>query len=169
MNGDETKLVLQDSASPLELIPDYGLWPWWLAAGIIVLLGIALIISIKMRKPAAANIAAAREAAYRDASAGLQQCLAADAREAAVQSSLILRKYLSIAAGDPALFETHEEFISRQDALQALTQDARNAAGDVFSNLAALKYAPEIPGKAAAEVISESRALLDILHHGFAK
>lgn len=169
MNGDDTKLVLQDPAAPLDLIPDHGLWPWWLAAGIIVLLGIALIIYIKTRKPAAVDIAAARASAYRDASAGLQQCVAADAREAAVRSSLILRKYLCVAAADPVLFETHEEFISRQDALYALTEDARNAAGHGFSNLAALKYAQEIPGKAAAEVISESRALLETLHHGFAK
>lgn len=169
MNGDDTILTLRESAAPLDLIPDHGLWLWWLAAGIIVLLGIALIIYIKTRKPAAVDIAAARESAYKDASGGLQQCVPADAREAAVQSSLILRKYLSIAAGDPALFETHEEFISRQDALQALTEDARNAAGHGFSNLAALKYAPEIPGKAAAEVITESRSLLETLHQGFAK
>jgi hypothetical protein len=160
---------LRDSAAPLDLIPDHGLWPWWLAAGIIVLLGIALIIHIKTRKPGAVDIAAARESAYRDASAGLQQCAPEDAREAAVQSSLILRKYLSIAAADPALFETHEEFISRQDALHALSESARNAAGDGFSKLAALKYAPEIPGKAAAEVVTESRSLLETLHQGFAK
>jgi len=41
-----------------------------------------------------------------------------------VLASLILREYLSSAAGDPALFETHEEFISRHDALQSLTPDA---------------------------------------------
>jgi len=169
MNGEDTRLALRESAAPLELIPDHGLWPWWLAAGIIVLLAAAVFTYLKMRKPAAVDIVAIRESAFREARAVLQECSATDAREAAVQTSLILRKYLSIAAADPALYETHEEFISRQDALQALSADARTAAEAGFSSLATLKYAPEIPGRPAAEVIAESRSLLETLHHGFAK
>lgn len=169
MNGEDTRLALQESAAPLELIPDHGLWPWWLAAGIIVLLAAAVLIYLKLRKPAAVDIVAIRESAFRDARDALRECRAADAREAAVQSSLILRKYLSIAAADPALYETHEEFISRQDALQALGTDARAAAEAGFTSLATLKYAPAPPGKPAAEVITESRSLLETLHHGFAK
>ena len=169
MNEEASRLVLQDSAAPLELIPDHGLWPWWLAVGIIVLSILAVWIFLKMRKPKPEDITKLRVNAYREALAALDSTKAADAREAAVQTSLILRKYLSIAASDPALYETHEEFISRQDALLALTTDARNATENGFSNLAALKYAPEIPGKTAAEVIAESRSLLETLHHGFVK
>lgn len=83
-------------------------------------------------------------------------------------SSLILRKYLSAAANDPALFETHEEFISRHDSLQALKPEARAAAEAGFTRLASLKYAPEIQEDAPAQVIADSRALLETLHQGFA-
>jgi hypothetical protein len=66
------------------------------------------------------------------------------------------------------LFETHEEFVSRHDALLALTPEARAATETGFTRLAALKYAPEIPDAVPAEVVAESRALLETLHHGFA-
>ncbi len=169
MEEENAKLILRESAAPLELLPDYGLWPFWLAGVIVVLLAVTLIIWRKTRKPAAADPAFLRESAFRDACAGLQSSTPSDARDAAVQTSLILRKYLSIAAQDPALFETHEEFIARQDALKALTDEARAAAGEGFSMLARLKYAAEIPGKAVEQVVAESRSLLETLHHGFAK
>jgi hypothetical protein len=91
-----------------------------------------------------------------------------DVRNAAVLASLILRKYLSIAAGDPALYETHEEFVARHDALSALAAEARAATAEGFGRLAALKYAPEIPAAAEEEVIAQARTLLETLHHGFA-
>ena len=73
-----------------------------------------------------------------------------------------------VRAGDPALFETHEEFVARHDALAALSADARHAAESGFSRLVALKYSPEIPQGDPKEVISDSRALLKTLHQGFA-
>lgn len=169
MNGDSSRLVLQESATPEDLIPDHGLWPWWLAAAIIGVLVISAVLVFRKRKPTAADPAKLRESAFREALSALAETSTGDARGAAVQSSLVLRKYLSIAAADPSLYETHEEFISRQDALMALTETARAAAEVGFSRLAALKYGPEPPGTPAAEVITESRALLETLHHGFAK
>jgi len=82
---------------------------------------------------------------------------------------LILRKYLAQASNDPSLFETHEEFITRQDSLTALTEEAREACAMGFSKLAALKYAPqEATDESAPEaVIEETRLLLHTLHHGF--
>lgn len=169
MNGDSDRLVLQQSAPPEELIPDHGLWPWWLAAAIIAVMVISAVLVFRKRKPAAADPAKLRESAFREALSALAETSPGDARSAAVQCSLVLRKYLSIAATDPSLYETHEEFIARQDALMALTETARAATAAGFSRLAALKYGPEIPDTAAAQVIAESRALLETLHHGFAK
>lgn len=169
MGEENAKLILRESAAPLELLPDYGLWPFWLAGIVLFLLAVGLIIWWKTRKPAAVDPAFLRESAFREACDGLQASRPTDARDAAVQTSLILRKYLSVAAADPALFETHEEFIARQDALKALTTEARAAAGEGFSMLARLKYAAEIPGKAVEQVVSEARSLLETLHRGFAK
>lgn len=169
MNETPTVLELMEPASPEALVPDYGLWPWFLAAlvGIVLLTAVLLLIR-KWRKPTTESPAALREAAFRDALAALNDISAAPARATAVQASLILRKYLATAAADPALYETHEEFISRQDSLQALHSDARTAAETGFSRLALLKYAPDIPDEEPAAIRDESRTLLKTLHHGFA-
>lgn len=169
MNENATGLELQDSASPEALLPDHGLWPWWATVALTaVAVALALVLFFRKRKAAAENPRKVREDAFRDALAILSGIRTEDPRDAAVQCSLAVRKYLSIAAADPALYETHEEFISRQDALQALNEDARKSAESGFSRLAALKYGPEIPGTPAADVIAESRGLLESLHHDFA-
>jgi hypothetical protein len=169
MDGKTTSLELLEPASPEALVPRFGLWPWLLAAAILVIAAVALVIYLKKRRPAAAaDIVSMRKAALAEAVAVLSGPAPETTREAAVTSSLVLRKYLAAAAGDPALFETHEEFVSRRDSLQTLTPAARAAAEEGFTRLAALKYAPEIPEAAPAQVIAESRALLETLHHGFA-
>ncbi len=157
-----------EPASPEALVPGYGLWPWFVAAGMLALLVIVLLIVFRKRRQAPASLLLQRIAAFSEASAALAEAGRTSARETAVLTSLILRKYLSVAANDPALFETHEEFISRHDSLQALTPDARAAAESGFTRLAALKYAPEAPAEEPAQVITDSRALLETLHRGFA-
>jgi hypothetical protein len=72
-------------------------------------------------------------------------------------------------AGDPSLFETHEEFLARHDGLLAFRSEARTAAQSGFSRLAALKYAPVTPSIAPTEVVADARTLLETLHHGLAE
>jgi hypothetical protein len=165
----ETDPRLQFAAppSPEALLPAYGLWPWWVAGGMLLLLAIVAIIRTR-RKKTVYDPVAARNAAFQEALAAMKEASAENPREAAVKTSLILRRYLSTAASDPALFETHEEFISRHDALQALTPDARHATESGFSRLAALKYAPETPEADPKTVIAESTSLLQTIHIGFA-
>jgi hypothetical protein len=170
MDGHTPKLELMEPASPEALIPSYELWPWLTAAAVLfALLLILLWLLLKKRKPAAINLMALRKAAFDDAKAALENITPTTCRETAVITSLILRKYLSTAANDPALFETHEEFISRHDSLQALTAEARAAAEAAFTRLASLKYAEEIPDDDPAEVIADARKLLETLHQGFTK
>ena len=166
MTQEPPTLELQAGPSPEALLPDHGLWPWWLAAALLVLAAAALIILIRRRR-VAHDPGAVRIAAWRAALAALDEISSGDPREAAVQSSLILRKYLSAAAADPALFETHEEFLSRRDSLAALTPEVRQAAQAAFERLAALKYAPVPPAADAAAIIADARSLLESLHHGF--
>lgn len=158
---------LMEPASPEALVPDHGLWFWAVAAAVVVIL--ALILAWWLRKKAKpVDPRVARDAAFAEAAASLTATTAEHARDAAVKCSLILRKYLAAAAGDPALYETHEEFVSRHDSLKALTSDARAAAESGFARLAALKYAPGLTSDDPAVVVAESRALLETLHHGFA-
>jgi hypothetical protein len=66
----------------------------------------------EIRKTAGPDIQAhPRGRLRRGAQRHLKTSAPENARESAVLSSLVLRKYLSAAADDPALFETHEEFI----------------------------------------------------------
>jgi hypothetical protein len=168
MNNKATGLELQDAPSPETLLPDHGLWPWWANAVLLaIVIGVVLFLVFRKRKTAAVDPRKVREEAFREALGALTNSRTDDPRDAAVQCSLVLRKYLSVAAADPALFETHEEFIARRDALQSLTEAARAAAASGFESLAALKYGPEIPGTPSAKVIAESRGLLETLHHGF--
>ncbi|MEO7101191.1 MAG: hypothetical protein ABI162_17700 [Luteolibacter sp.] len=167
MNGKPTNFELLDPPSPDALVPDPIIGFWIVVGLILVLLVISIILIIRRKKNAAPNPLAARNAAYREAVSALEKMNALQSRDAAVQSSLILRKYLSLAANDPALFETHEEFISRHDALNALTEEARKASQSGFTRLASQKYGAEIPEVNPLDVVNESRALLETLHHGF--
>lgn len=168
MDGKNTGFEWMDPASPEALLPDSGWWPWLAAAAIAALVVIVMMLVLRKKPPSIASPHAIRKAAFDEAIAALAMASPIDVRDAALQSSLILRKYLATAAGDPALFETHEEFVARSDALQALTTTARAAAEAGFGRLAALKYAPEIPAAQPAEIITEARALLETLHQGFA-
>ena len=168
MAGQTTGLELMEAASPEALMPDSGLWLWLVLAAMVVLVVLVIMIYLRNRKPAtAADRERIRHAALAEATAALANIRTADVRDAAVQSSLILRRYVLAVAGDPALYETHEEFVLRPDALHALTAEARAAAEAGFTRMAALKYAPEMPAAVAADVIADARVLLETLHHGF--
>ena len=169
MAEQSNSLVLLDPPSPDALLPATGWWPW-LAAAVAVLLVAGLVIFMRRRKPAAPSTAALREAAFAAAAAALTQITSPAVRDAAVLCSLILRQYLTSATGDPALYETHDEFTGRHDALTALTPEARAATAAEFDRWAALKYAPPdaVTATDTAELIEEARQLLTTLHHGFA-
>ena len=167
MNETEAGFRLMEPASPESLVPEYGLWPWFVAGAVLLVIALVLWRILKQRRTVI-DPQAARKAALVQALEALNAANPDSARNAAIQSSLILRKYLAQAASDPALYETHEEFVSRQDSLQALTAEARCAAETGFTKLASLKYAPEIPDADPAGVVAESKALLETLHQGFA-
>ena len=165
--GTSSGPELMEPSSPEALLPGIGLWPWWLAAGILLLSLLALAWFLHRRSRQKPDPSTQRNTAYSEAMASFENITGADPRNAAIQSSLILRRYLSIAAGDPALFETHEEYLSRHDALQALAPEVRETAAAGFSRLAALKYSPELPEADPQEIVSGSKDLLQSLHQGF--
>jgi len=169
MNEKINSMQLLDPASPDALLPDSA-WPlWWIVGGIVAVVILMLIVIRWKRASTTINPAAPRNAAYAAALAELDRIGAADARSTTVQCSLILRKYLATATGDPALFETHDEFVARDGALQALTHDARSAAVSGLARLAMLKYAHESPAVEPVLILTDSRALLETLHHGFTR
>ena len=167
MAEERVTFELMEPASPEAMLPHDYATAGWIGAAILALglLGAGLLWWRRQHTPK--NPQALRQLAYAEAIAVLDRSAAPQAREAAVEVSLALRKYLSLAANDPALFETHEEFIARQDSLSVLTEAARNACDSGFARLAALKYAPLDPALEPAAVVSEAHVLLETLHHGF--
>ena len=167
MNEKSGNFELLEPVSPESLIPDSWVEPWMIVAAVLLALALLAVFVFRKKKIAPVDPVEVRNAAHAEAVAAFDRIGAVPAREAAVQSSLILRRYLSVAAGDPALFETHEEYVSRHETLKDFSEDARSTASVGFARLAAIKYAAEIPDMATAEVIAGSRKLLEILHHGF--
>ncbi|MES2920669.1 MAG: hypothetical protein V4819_03945 [Verrucomicrobiota bacterium] len=166
MNEKSGNFELLEPVSPESLIPDSWVEPWMIAALVLLAITLLAVVILRKKKTPMVDPIAVRKAAHAEAAAALDRIGVVPAREAAVQSSLILRRYLSVVAGDPALFETHEEYISRHDALKNFSEEARGSTSIGFARLAAMKYGPETPAMTTDEVIAGSRALLEILHHG---
>lgn len=172
MEEKTTTFELHEPVSPETLVPAFPVDTWVMVTGgiVFILLILALIAAILyFRKKASAppTPQAIRETARAEAEAALN-AIGPDtpSREAAVISSLVLRKYLSVVAADPALFETHEEYISREKALEKFTDEARQTAATGFSRLASIKYAAAQPDLNTEQVITGSRTLLQTLHQG---
>lgn len=168
MESESSSLALKPPPAPDALLPKEE-FPLWAMAMIGVGVAMLLVVLLKLltrRKPV--DAVSLRLKAYQDALRSLTESPASDAREAATRASLILRRYLATASGDPALFETHEEFISRRDSLKHLAEEAREAARTQFDRLAALKYSGDIRSAEAAPIFESSRALLETLHRAFA-
>lgn len=163
-----TSLELRPPPAPDPFLPKQ-VFPAWAIAMIAtgVLLLVFVMVKLATRKQHA-NPATLRQRAYDEARKAMQASKPSNGREAATLSSLVLRRYLSTVTGDPTLFETHEEFVSRHDALTSLPEPARLAAVEGFDRLAALKYAREPGREEPGPVIESSRSLLDTLHHAFA-
>ena len=168
MEAETSSLELRPPPSPDAYLPKPG-FP--ILSTTLIGLGVLLLIMVVMKwrksaaKPSPVKL---RRLAYESAVRALNQAQANSGREAATVSSLVLRRYLATVSGDPALFETHEEFISRHDALTSLPEAARHAAVAGFDRLASLKYAKEPGLEDAAPVIESSRSLLETLNRSFA-
>ena len=81
--------------------------------------------------------------------------------EIATGSSLVLRQYLVLTMREPALYETHEEFLLRSDALDKLPGGARERLAPFLSELASAKYGPSTADPAAGhQLIDQSLAVL---------
>ncbi len=167
MNEKPGTFELLEPVSPEALVPDPWLEPWMLAVVVLLAVVALALLLFRKKKVPVADPVALRRAAREAATAALDAIGPVPPREAAVQASLILRRYLSVAAGDPALFETQEEYLARHESLKDFAEDARESANKGFARLAAIKYSPTTPDLLTEEVVAGSQLLLEILHLGF--
>lgn len=116
----------------------------WLAAlglGLLLLI-IGLLILRRLRRKAPQQPPTAEEIA-RQALDRLDAG-ALSPKAFSLELSMILREYLTGETQDPALFETHEEFSRRVDALSAIPTDCRNDTMRLLDDLARLKYTAQV-------------------------
>ena len=161
--SDDT-LVLRDLVPADPLLPDPGLPPWaWVLIGLAIAAVVGFAFYLRRTKLAGVDPRHIREEAYAQAQHDLEAVPEGGMQVAATKVSLVLRRYLAIVCGDPALFETHEEFISRHAALASYPEELRNVTAEGFSHLARLKYGREANGDPVA-LFGAARQLLDRLH-----
>ncbi|MEN9990539.1 MAG: hypothetical protein RLZZ224_241 [Verrucomicrobiota bacterium] len=162
MEENAPSLELYDIPEVQDLIPRFWM-PWW--AWLVVLsLAIATYATARAirRKPRAPRT---RSEAFAFAQRQLKQAESIQhGVERSTAVSLILRRYLSLAFADPSLYETHEEFLSRHEALASLPEDLRRALTDFFSTLCRYKYAPTSNPVDLSPIVPQASRLLDQLH-----
>ena len=132
---------------------------WCLGAGILLALLILWLV-MRHRKRPLPPPPSPQELAFRS----LDE-LAAELpplRECSLRLSMVLRTFLTGQVQDPALFETHEEFSRRMDALSTVPTSCQYETRYLLERLADLKYAgtaEQAPQKARV-LIEEARGVI---------
>jgi hypothetical protein len=161
---NDDPMALRELVPAEPLLPDPGLPPWaWVGIALASLALIGLVLFLRRGKAAAADPRRDREEAYQRARQELEAVPEGGIQQAATRVSVALRRYLAAVSGDPALFETHEEFIARHAALSAYPEEVRTVTAEGFSHLARLKYGRDATGDPVA-LFTAARQLLDRLH-----
>jgi len=166
MNENLIPFQLLEAPSPKVLMPGL-IEPWMIAAVVACTLVPIADLILQKNKAQARKRIDRREAARAKAVTALENMQCKVVQDAAAQASLILRRYLSEATGEPMLFETHVKSISRHEALNDFTEKTRKEVHHGFSLLAALKSAPRDTYVSVIHVIVESQRLLKVFHQGF--
>lgn len=116
-----------------------GIWEWSALGAVIILIAVVVVLIVRKKKvpvlpPTPEQIARRQIQALGERKPGL--------RESSTELSLILRSYLTGKSQDPALFETHQEFNKRADALASLPDTLQGTVRDLLQSMAHLKYSP---------------------------
>ena len=88
-------------------------------------------------------------------------------RQCATELSLILRTYLTGTSEDPTLFETHQEFSMRADALMNLPVQEQIPVRNLLQRMVQLKYEPNTTDDAsvASELARETKDIIERLEY----
>lgn len=155
----DSSSTLHDIADPTPHLPGVMLPFWvWIAATVVVLAGVLALLIILLRRPRRPTKPPLDDVyeMSRDQLDALRGELdSLPIAEVATRASLAVRFYLAACLEEPALYETHEEFLLRDDALDKLPAGARGRLNPLLEHLAELKYGP------SGEDPNASRALVD--------
>ncbi len=148
------KLDLRDIPDVRSLLPSPTIptWVWIVAACLLI---VALVFW-KFRKKRSSTHSPT-DLAYQEACAALQTATISS-------TSLIFRRYLAAVCGDSSIFETHEEFLARHDALDFIPEPFREEMNQFFDLLARSKYAPKSAPIDVIPIKNQARSLIDRIH-----
>ena len=162
MNESPTPLILHEPPLQESLLP--ASIPWlWIVLGTCILIMLATLIFALAKRRKSIDPATARRAALAQALREIEEAASFPPRISALQTSLAIRRYMSTAAGDPSLFETHEEFLARHPAITLWPPATIDSLVTTLKHLAEMKYRPLEDSRTAADILTESRALLQSL------
>jgi len=164
MEDKENSFELVESRDAIDLMPRWEPQAWWYFAAAGIILALVLLVVFLKRKKTVADPHREKREAYNAAMAEFREGAGGGLRETAVRVSGILRRYLARSMQEPALFETHEEFVSRHDALKDLPEEVRQEVAVFFARLAEVKYAPETPHEGWQEIQAGGLELLERIH-----
>ena len=164
MDENTPKLDLRDIPEVEKFIPHPAL-PWW-AWLMIALFSVALVLFfVRLARRKVATAESIRAKAYHEAMTELEKAKSIqNPVTLATTVSLTIRHYLALVFSDSSIFETHEEFLSRHDALARLPEPSRQQISTHFQQLARLKYAPVEESRDLSGLIPQAIALIDHLH-----
>ncbi len=158
------KLDLRDIPEVEKFIPHPAL-PWWAWVAIALVVVALILLIIRMARSKTATAESIRAKAYDEAMSALAKARSIqNPVTLATTVSLTIRHYLALCFHDSSLFETHEEFLSRHDALAHLPEPTRQQISTHFQHLARLKYAPVEENRDLSGLIPQAIELIDHLH-----
>lgn len=127
----------------------------------LILAATALLLVIRRRRRKPVLLPCPQEIAYKALDELAEEL--PGLRECSLRLSMVLRTFLTGQVQDPALFETHEEFSRRMDALTGVPTACRYETRYLLERLAELKYAgtTEQDPQKARVLIEEARGVIN--------
>ncbi len=165
MADSKTKLELVESHEAMDLVPTWELEWWWIALPMLVLVILVLLGIVIFKKSRGNDSSNLKREAFQQAMAKLVKLDKALGKENVITISLVLREYLAKIMNEPALYETHEEFIGRHDAIKGLNEELKVELSEYFSKLASLKYGPDEGAVSDVELLKRgAENMLERIH-----
>ncbi len=151
-----------DPATSPDAYLNTALLAWWHWVLIVVAVAILIVLVVWLAKkfikpvppPTPAQVALKRIDTLMTSGKDLRQC--------ATGLSLILRTYLTGTSEDPTLYETHQEFSMRANALMNLPIQEQLPVRNILQRMVQLKYEPNTPNddSIAAGLAQETRDII---------
>ena len=152
---DPSQEIIHDIPDPTPFLPGVAIPVWaWALATLAVLAIVLLVLAallLRGKGPAAKSIEDIYQISRSQLKALRDEVDTSPLADITTRASFAIRYYLAACLGEPALFETHEEFTLRADALDKLPAGSREHLNPLLEQLAECKYGPSgrDPGKAA--------------------